>query len=65
MYKGFHGTMAEITKCWHRGTALVDEFLPLIPGLTEKLESGVEVLDLGCGAGVHDCILGTIYRKIK
>ena len=30
---------------------LFDELLPLVPGLIEKLEKGIEVLDLGCGSG--------------
>jgi SAM-dependent methyltransferase len=29
----------------------MDSILPLIPGLIEELESGIEVLDVGCGAG--------------
>ena len=31
--------------------ALIDAILPLAPGLTERLEQGVDVLDVGCGAG--------------
>lgn len=31
--------------------ALVDSILPLAPGLTEELESGINVLDVGCGSG--------------
>lgn len=31
--------------------ALVDSILPLVDGLIEKLESGIEVLDVGCGSG--------------
>ena len=30
---------------------LLDQTLPLIPGLREKLEEGIEVMDLGCGSG--------------
>jgi 2-polyprenyl-3-methyl-5-hydroxy-6-metoxy-1,4-benzoquinol methylase len=30
---------------------LVDAILPLHPGLIERLESGIDVLDVGCGAG--------------
>lgn len=30
---------------------LDDAILPLAPGLTQKLEAGIEVLDIGCGAG--------------
>jgi SAM-dependent methyltransferase len=31
--------------------ALVDQILPLVPGLTERLEAGIEVLDVGSGSG--------------
>jgi 2-polyprenyl-3-methyl-5-hydroxy-6-metoxy-1,4-benzoquinol methylase len=31
--------------------ALFDSVLPLVPGLTERLESGIDVLDVGCGSG--------------
>ena len=31
--------------------ALMDSILPLVPGLIEELEGGIEVLDVGCGAG--------------
>ncbi|GJM15728.1 MAG: transcriptional regulator [Thermodesulfobacteriota bacterium] len=30
---------------------LLDQTLPLIPGIKEKLEEGIEVLDVGCGSG--------------
>jgi len=32
--------------------ALFDAILPLAPELTERLESGIRVLDLGCGRGL-------------
>jgi 2-polyprenyl-3-methyl-5-hydroxy-6-metoxy-1,4-benzoquinol methylase len=31
--------------------ALTDHILPLVPGLIGRLESGIEVLDVGCGSG--------------
>jgi 2-polyprenyl-3-methyl-5-hydroxy-6-metoxy-1,4-benzoquinol methylase len=30
---------------------LFDHLLPLVPGIKEKLSSGIEVLDVGCGCG--------------
>jgi len=30
---------------------LLDQTLPLIPGIIERLEEGIEVLDVGCGSG--------------
>ena len=32
-------------------SALIDSILPLVPGLTERLEKGIDVLDVGCGSG--------------
>lgn len=31
--------------------ALFDHILPLVPGLTDRLREGIEVLDVGCGRG--------------
>jgi len=31
--------------------ALLDHILPLVPGLTGRLEEGIEVMDVGCGSG--------------
>ncbi|MBW7884910.1 MAG: class I SAM-dependent methyltransferase [Caldilineaceae bacterium] len=46
----FHDVMAE-----ESGqtvvAALIDEILPLVPGLTGELQDGIDVLDLGCGRG--------------
>ncbi len=32
-------------------SALLDAILPLVPGLTGRLEEGIDVLDVGCGSG--------------
>jgi 2-polyprenyl-3-methyl-5-hydroxy-6-metoxy-1,4-benzoquinol methylase len=32
-------------------TALVGAMLPLVPGIIERLEAGIEVADVGCGQG--------------
>jgi 2-polyprenyl-3-methyl-5-hydroxy-6-metoxy-1,4-benzoquinol methylase len=46
----FHEAMAE-----HSGQTVVatltDHILPLVPGLIERLEEGIDVLDVGCGSG--------------
>lgn len=31
--------------------ALLDSILPLVPGIIERLEKGIDVLDVGCGSG--------------
>jgi ubiquinone/menaquinone biosynthesis C-methylase UbiE len=49
-FKRFHAVMAEASS---QSTVipLIDQVLPLVPGLTEALQQGIEVLDLGCGSG--------------
>ena len=46
----FHALMAEQSGVVY-DTALVDVVLPLVDGLVERLRSGVEVADFGCGSG--------------
>ena len=46
----FHQVMAEDSGL-SIGAALVESILPLVPGLIEKLENGIDVLDVGCGSG--------------
>lgn len=50
LYKRFHTVMAE-ESAQTVVTALIDEILPLIPESTEKMKSGIKVLDVGCGSG--------------
>jgi ubiquinone/menaquinone biosynthesis C-methylase UbiE len=49
-YKRFHAVMAEDSG-QSTVSALFDHVLPLIPGLTEALQQGIQVLDVGCGSG--------------
>ncbi|MGX1307041.1 SAM-dependent methyltransferase [Amorphus suaedae] len=49
-YTRFHEVMAEDSGLTVL-PALVDAILPLVPGLTERLEAGIRVLDVGCGRG--------------
>jgi 2-polyprenyl-3-methyl-5-hydroxy-6-metoxy-1,4-benzoquinol methylase len=46
----FHEVMAEDSG-QAVDTALVEEIVPLIPGLPSLLRSGIDVLDVGCGSG--------------
>jgi SAM-dependent methyltransferase len=50
-FKRFHEVMAEDSG-QTIVAALFDHVLPLVPGLIEKLERGIDVLDLGCGRGI-------------
>ncbi|WP_406815151.1 class I SAM-dependent methyltransferase [Mycobacterium sp. M23085] len=46
----FHALMAEQSAAVY-DTALVDVVLPLVDGLVERLRSGADVADFGCGSG--------------
>ena len=49
-YERFHEVMAEDSG-QSIVSSLFDAVLPLVSGLIEKLEQGIEVLDVGCGMG--------------
>jgi 2-polyprenyl-3-methyl-5-hydroxy-6-metoxy-1,4-benzoquinol methylase len=49
-YPRFHAVMAEDSG-QSVLSALETHILPLVPGLRERLESGIRMLDAGCGAG--------------
>jgi SAM-dependent methyltransferase len=49
-FKRFHEIMAEDSGQTVL-PALNDHILPLVPGLIDRLRSGIDVLDLGCGSG--------------
>lgn len=49
-YKRFHQVMSEDSG-QTVVAALTDWVLPLVPGLMEVLELGIDVLDVGCGSG--------------
>jgi SAM-dependent methyltransferase len=46
----FHTCMGEMTKDTVDAT-LIDGTLPIVPGLRERLEAGIDVADIGCGQG--------------
>jgi len=49
-YARFHQVMAE-ESAQTVVTVLVERILPLVPNLTGALRDGIDVLDIGCGAG--------------
>lgn len=53
-YKRFHTVMAE-DSAQTVVSALKEHILPLVPGLIDKLEQGIDVMDLGCGKGRALC----------
>ncbi len=44
---------------------LLDHLLPLIPGIKEKLEAGIEALDVGCGSGFALVEMAKTYPNSK
>ena len=44
-------------------SSLESHILPLVPGLTGRLEQGIRVLDLGCGRGRILHKLATLYPE--
>ena len=40
---------------------LIEVTLPLVEGLPEQLEAGIEVADVGCGAGHAICVMAEAY----
>lgn len=49
-YPRFHTLMAEMSGEVH-DAALVDVIVPMVDGLTQRLRTGVDVADIGCGSG--------------
>jgi 2-polyprenyl-3-methyl-5-hydroxy-6-metoxy-1,4-benzoquinol methylase len=49
-FERFHEVMAEDSG-QAVDTALIEQVLPLVPGLFDRLTSGIDVLDVGCGSG--------------
>jgi len=43
--------------------ALIDVTLPLVPGLVERLKAGIEVADVGCGAGHAINLMARAFPK--
>ena len=46
-------------------SSLETHILPLVPGLTDQLKDGIEVLDVGCGSGKIINKLASIYPQSK
>jgi SAM-dependent methyltransferase len=60
----FHQVMAEESD-QTTVARLLDAIVPLVPGLHAALESGIEVLDVGCGAGRALNLLAHAYPKSR
>jgi cyclopropane fatty-acyl-phospholipid synthase-like methyltransferase len=45
--------------------ALIDHILPLVKGLVDQLERGIDVLDIGCGSGRAVCRMATEFPNSR
>ena len=54
--------MAESSRTTLDGT-LLNRTLPLVPGLVQQLETGIDVVDVGCGAGVAILLMASGFRE--
>ncbi|MBD3257683.1 methyltransferase domain-containing protein [candidate division GN15 bacterium] len=63
-YSRFHPVMAEDSGQTVL-PALVDHILPLAPDLIEKLETGIDCLDIGCGSGRAYNLLARTYPNSR
>lgn len=63
-YTRFHEVMAE-DSAQTVLPALIDIILPLVPGLTERLQQGLRMLDVGCGRGRALMLLAERYPESR
>ena len=63
-FKRFHDVMAEDSG-QSVLPALIDQILPLAPGVVERLAQGITVLDLGCGRGKALMLLAATYPQSR
>ena len=45
--------------------ALIGSILPLVPGLTDRLEAGIDVLDVGCGSGLALALMAETFPRSR
>lgn len=63
-YPNFQRLMAEESAQIH-DARLLDSIVPLVPGLVDALNGGIDVLDVGCGRGHAINILASAFPKSR
>ncbi len=59
-YHRFHPVMAE-ESALTVVSALKEHILPLVSGLMDRLQAGIDVLEIGCGSGRASCRLAELF----
>ena len=60
----FHELMAESSRTTLEAT-LFERTLPIVPGLVDRLEAGIDALDLGCGQGIAVLMLAKRFPRSR
>ncbi len=60
----FHECMAE-ESAQTVVAGLHEHILPIVPGLIDKLDAGIDVLDVGCGSGRAICEMAAAYPRSR
>jgi SAM-dependent methyltransferase len=63
-YNRFHEVMAE-ESAQTTVAGLFEHILPIVPGLVDRLEKGIDVLDVGCGSGRAICALAGRFPRSR
>jgi len=63
-YTRFQRLMAEGSDAFH-DAALIHTILPIVPGLSERLRTGIEVADIGCGRGHAINLMAQAFPKSR
>ena len=63
-FERFHELMAESSRTTLEAT-LLTQMLSLMPGLIERLEAGIDVLDMGCGEGVAILMMARRFPRSR
>ncbi len=63
-YPRFHEVMADDSR-QSVVSCLIDDILPLVPGLTMALKNGISVLDVGCGRGIALQLMAEAFPRSR